>query len=171
MLLAIGSVKTASRVQELEREVKVMNNTINSLVASINKLTARRDLTILNGEGSSAGAQLGPDHCASVCSGTTGRTRTDWVSYSKHVIYTEVNITRCGFTNIPAITTSLEAHRYSQEHDQVYNVLGTTSVYGATKSSFRVFLLDAKYGFAIVDIAASKWSKWNIDWIAVGFTC
>ena len=70
MFLAIGSVKTASRVQELEREVKEMNNTLTSLVESINKLTARRDVNILNGEGSSAGAQVGPDRCASVCSGT-----------------------------------------------------------------------------------------------------
>jgi len=140
-------------VQKLAAQDKQLSE-LSAEVTAMKKLQ-QRQLKIVNGEVPNSNAE-----CACVCSGTTRRTSTHWIYYSPAGIYADVDITGCGFTKIPAITTSLEG---SSSH---WTTRGTSSVYSTTTSSFRIYIEAAH----ATTSNAKKWS-WNIDWIAVGFIC
>ena len=113
---------------------------------------------MLNGEEAN-----GDPKCAKVCSGTTGRKTTDWIDFSDTTgIYEQVDIRGCGFVKIPTITTSIEGYSYH------WQVTGTSAVYSATSTSFRIYL-GANYPGTRKELAIEH--LWNIEWIAVGFTC
>lgn len=116
------------------------------------------EVMILNGEESNGG-------CAKVCSGTTGRRTSDWSGGSSHVTLT-VDMSGCGFVRVPTITTAIEGESYH------WKLTGTSSVYSATATSFSVSLRadsGAERSFASITTATDN--KWNVEWIAVGFTC
>ena len=115
---------------------------------------------ILNGE-----EENSADTCAKVCSGTTGRRVTDYQNYSDGKnVYVDVDMTGCGFAKIPNVVISVEG---SSSH---WMALGTSSVYNTTPTSFRVYLKNDNSGVAKGNLNSESY-KWNIDWIAVGFTC
>lgn len=116
------------------------------------------DVLILNGEQPSS-----PNNCARVCSGTTGRTTTIWIDFHGETgIYTDIDMSGCGFTKIPTVTTSIEGSGYH------WQVTGTSAVYDTTPAKFRIYI-GANRPNTRKQFATSK--KWNVDWIAVGFTC
>ena len=119
---------------------------------------AKFQTQILNGE-----EENSPDKCAKVCSGTTGRRDTDYEAYGNNV-YVDVDMTGCGFVKIPNVVISLEG---SSHH---WMALGTSSVYGTTPTGFRVHLNNVNAKVSGGELNAEKY-KWNIDWVAVGFTC
>ena len=73
----------------------------------------------------------------------------------------------CGFVKIPTITTSLEGSVY---HDRA---VGGSSVYSATTSGFTVNIqhLDSSYNTGTRLSDAARNYKWNLEWVAVGYTC
>merc|ERR1739838_1140529 len=76
----------------------------------------------------------GNQKCTKVCAGTTGRTKTKWRNYSRAGVYLDVDISRCGFSKIPTIATSLEG---SSRH---WTALGGSSVYFASPRKFRIYV-------------------------------
>ena len=123
-----------------------------------NKKRGRIQAQILNGE-----EENSADTCAKVCSGTTGRRVTDYQAYGSNV-YVDVDMTGCGFTKVPNVVISVEG---SSRH---WVAEGTSSVYNSTPTSFRVYLKNESSGVAMGNLNAEGY-QWNIDWIAVGFTC
>ena len=94
---------------------------------------------------------------------SSDRRRTNWIDYSGSTgIYTDVDISKCGFTKIPTITTAIEGTGYH------WAITGTSAVYSATPTTFQIFLApnrpNTRKGFAYKH-------NWNVEWIAVGFTC
>ena len=116
------------------------------------------EVQIVNGE-----EENSDQKCAKVCSGSTGRASTAFKDYSDGKnVYLDVDMSECGFAKIPNVVISVEG---SSHH---WNVLGSSSVYNTTPTTFRVYLNNGNAGLnkSLLDD-----KKWNIEWIAVGFTC
>ena len=101
-------------------------------------------------------------NCVKVCGGTTRRGGTNWSSSgSGSVAYTTVDISDCGFVTVPTLTTTIEG---SWNH---YFLTGTSAVYDLSTSSFMIYLKYPKNS----GYAYSKRFHWNVEWIAIGYTC
>ena len=100
-----------------------------------------------------------------VTSKISGRTKTAYKYYSDGKnVYVDVDMSKCGFTKIPNVVISVEG---SSHH---WMALGTSSVYNTTPKSFRVYLNNVNSGLAKGSLNQSGY-RWNIEWVAVGFTC
>ena len=99
-------------------------------------------------------------NCVKVCGGTTRRGATNW-SGSGSYPYTTVDISDCGFVTVPTVTTSIEG---SGIHNRL---TGTSAVYDLSTSSFMIYL---KYPLSS-GYSHSKTYHWNVEWIAIGYTC
>ena len=104
--------------------------------------------------------ELRDSGCARVCAGTTPRGATDWVNYSTGGIYTDVDISKCGFVTIPTVTTAMEG---STSH---WGTTGSSEIYSVTTNSFRIYIVTPGGR----DGGANS-MEWNMEWIAVGYTC
>ena len=100
------------------------------------------------------------ESCAKVCAGTSGRGATNWVDYSSNGIYTDVDISKCGFVTIPTVTSSLEG---TTSH---WGTTGSSEIYDVTTGTFRIYLV-ASHGRG----GGANKMGWNVEWIAVGYTC
>jgi len=112
------------------------------------------EVMIVSGEQSAGG-----ERCIKVCAGSTGRSTTTWQYYSTDGIFEDVDISDCGFTKIPTVTTSIEG---SSSH---WTAKGTSSIYSVSTTSFRIYL-NTNHNMDFADSA-----QWNVEWIAVGYTC
>merc|ERR1712150_135762 len=94
-------------------------------------LMARSDLAIISSNG-----VIGPSPCAKTCAGATGRTYTVWYGYGApyFYVYTNIDISACGFADIPIITTSVEGTDWHMVTS------GSSSVVRATKDGFSIYL-------------------------------
>ncbi|XP_063682994.1 uncharacterized protein LOC134817663 [Bolinopsis microptera] len=153
---------TTDKVEELETTLtREMENTkankrsLVTLTESVQALqTTSSNVMILNGEESAGNAR-----CAKVCAGTTGRSSTSHSRYGSQDISIYVNISGCGFVKIPTITTSVEGRG---GHDEA---TGTSSVYSATRTGFTMrFRRGHASHYATI-------YNWNVEWIAIGYTC
>ena len=79
------------------------------------------------------GATTSNFKCARICSANL-QGQTKWVDYSKDGMYTDIDISHCDFRSTPAILTSLGGR---SGH---WTATGTSSIYSATKSSFRIYI-------------------------------
>ena len=77
----------------------------------------------------------------------------------------DVDISGCGFVKIPTITTSLEG---SSSH---YKAIGASNLYSATTSGFTVYITNPSYTTGTRLRDAARNSNWNLEWVAVGYTC
>ena len=77
-------------------------------------------------------------------------------------MFVDVDMTKCGFAKIPNVVTSVEG---SSSH---WKILGTSSVYDTTTTGFRVYLSSDHFNLKESQLDDKLW---NIDWVAVGFTC
>jgi len=118
---------------------------------------ARDEVVIVSGE-----QAAGDEKCMKVCAGSTGRSTTDWRNSSSDGIYYDVDISDCGFKTIPTVTTSIEG---SAGH---WLSLGTSSIYNTSPSAFRIFLKNTYHN---PQGGVAENYKWNVEWIAVGYTC
>jgi len=144
-LSAIGD-----EVSKLTTSLAVTSAKIQDLEAA----TKDAEVMIISGE-----QPAGSETCIKVCAGSTGRSTTDWTYYSSDGIYEDVDISDCGFKTIPTVTTSIEG---KGSH---WKASGTSSIYSVTTTSFRVYLQhSSKTGMA-------EELNWNVEWIAVGYTC
>jgi len=118
---------------------------------------ARDEVVIVSGE-----QAAGDEKCMKVCAGSTGRSTTDWRDYSSDGIYYDVDISDCGFKTIPTVTTAIEGAGWH------WLSIGTSSIHNTSPSAFRIHLKNTYHnpqgGFA-------ENYKWNVEWIAVGYTC
>ncbi|XP_063684860.1 uncharacterized protein LOC134819029 [Bolinopsis microptera] len=138
--------------EKLVKEIEALKETF------AEELKARKnDVMVVSGE-----EDLREERCAKVCAGTSGRGATNWVDYSlnSNGLYADVDISKCGFLTIPTVTTSLE---FTSSH---WSRIGASEITRVTTGSFRIFLAHppARGG------AANEWG-WNVEWIAVGYTC
>jgi len=172
--LTISVQKTKESLTLLEQKIgnleveKISKNDFASLTSSVEETKARIDdieentdkgeVMIVSGE-----EAPGDEKCMKVCAGSTGRDTTDWKqsSGSKTISY-NVDISDCGFITVPTVTTSIEG---SSNH---YTAIGTGSIYNTSPTSFSIFLINT-YTNPTGGYAESK--KWNVEWIAVGYTC
>jgi hypothetical protein len=162
-----ASLKMSAALIELsQNRSAALTRRVVSLEASLNKsddLTRRvakleasgANIKIVSSQGKAGNAE-----CAKVCAGTTKRGATAWKDYSSTGVYVEVDMSKCGFATVPTITTSVEGR---SNH---WIAAGTSSVYAARKDGFIIYL---KQSVGLKG-GANKW-KWNVEWVAVGYTC
>merc|ERR1711920_209778 len=147
------------QVKQLKDDVASLTTSVSQTDAKINGIEetmGQGEVMIVSGEGTAGDAI-----CMKVCAGSTGRTTTDWHDYGNDGLYYNVDISGCGFITVPTVTTSIEGTGY------LYKILGTASIYNSTPTSFRIQVYysgDPQGGFA-------ESMKWNVEWIAVGYTC
>jgi len=156
----VGEITTSKRIDDEEAERIKSVQSLKQEIEEVANLTSllemakkEREIMIVSGEQSA-----GDETCIKVCAGTTGRSTTDWSYYSSNAIYEDVDISYCGFTTVPTVTTSIEG---SSHH---WLVTGSSSIYSVTTTSFRIYLNNGG-----IQLADDK--QWNVEWIAVGYTC
>jgi len=145
-------------LKSLEQEVVDLRAEKDEEVANLTSslsLAMAREVMIVSGE-----QPAGDERCMKVCAGSTGRSTTDWTYYSSNGIYEDVDMSDCGFTAIPTVTTSIEGSLH-------WKVTGSSSVYSVSTTSFRIYL-----STSVAESSAEKAPyQWNVEWIAVGYTC
>jgi len=156
---------TKSKIVDLEeKRIAGLEKEIGKLTTSVAETNSKVDVidgevpevTVISGE-----YTAGSSKCVKVCAGTTGRKTSNWKNYSGgNGIFTNVNMSSCGFIKTPTVTTSLEG---SSSH---WVATGTSSVYKATETSFSVYIYKSK----LQTSNAKSWN-YNVEWIAVGYTC
>jgi len=152
---------TKTKIADLEDEgMKGLQNQIHELTTSVAKTNAKMDdiedeVIVVSGEDNA-----GPRKCVKVCAGTTGRESTNWIKFNADGVYTDVDLKSCRFTMTPSVTTSIEG---STNH---WTTRGTASIYNTSPTGFRMYL----YHNGIYPSRAIE-QKWNVEWIAVGYTC
>ena len=102
-----------------------------------------------------------PEPCLRVCTGATGRGKTVWRNDGAVGVYTDVDITACGFINTPLVTTSLNADSYH------HYTTGTTSLQSLSADGFRIYVLGPVWTGAVqytyrVDTALANKYKWSV---------
>ena len=107
---------------------------------------------------------VGDESCAKVCAGSTGRTTTNWINFGTYGVYTDVDISECGFVKIPTITTALEGLLPGYH----WLSTGPAAIYEATTTTFRVYIRNTDWN---PKNGKATSTGWNIEWIAAGFTC
>jgi len=147
----------------LEQErFSVMEKDISDLTTSLALTNAKIDDTrdevlIVSGEQAAGNAK-----CMKVCAGSTGRTTTDWTNYSSNGIYYDVDISDCGFKTVPTVTTAIEGSGWQWVSS------GTSSIYNTSPSAFRIYIRNSEKN---PQGGVAESYKWNVEWIAVGYTC
>jgi len=154
----IGDLESSfqARGKTFKTDMASLRTSIANIDAKVEK--ANKEVVVVSGEASNGHAK-----CVKVCAGTTGRDTTNWLDHSSYRgVYSDVDMTSCGFVKVPTVTTSIEG---TSNH---WVVTGTSSVYNVQPSKFRIFLYDT-HSDPRRGVARSR--KWNVEWIAVGFTC
>jgi len=140
----LGNMKTAIN------NLKISNVQMSGIVNRVSKQVAVVSVEQSGGNG----------RCGKVCAGTTGRYRSNWQQYGSNGIYIKVSTGHCGFVTVPTVTTSIEGKSWH------WRATGTSSVYDVTTAGFTLYLY--KGGLRT---AKAKRGNWNVEWIAVGYTC
>jgi len=152
---------TKTKIVDLEeKRIAGLEKVIDQLTTSVAETNSKVDeidgeVTLISGEDTA-----GASKCVKVCAGTTGRKTSNWINHGGHGIETTVNMGSCGFIKTPTVTSSLEG---TSNH---WTARGTSSIYSATASSFKVYI----YNSNLQTDNAKSW-KYNVEWIAVGYTC
>jgi len=150
-------IERKKSLKSLEQEVvdlRAETDEVANLTSSLSLAMKAREVMIVSGE-----QPAGDERCMKVCAGSTGRSTTDWTYYSSSGIYEDVDMSDCGFTAIPTVTTSIEGRANHWE------VRGSSSVYSVSTTSFRIYLQTS------VTESTAETKLWNVEWIAVGYTC
>jgi len=154
--------KSLAEVKLNQERVKNSMDSLEKRVVQLEQTRAKiedvkKEVVIVSGE-----QAAGNDKCMKVCAGSTGRTTTDWYDYSTNGLYYDVDISDCGFVTIPTVTTSVEG---TSSH---WDSLGASSIYNTSPTTFRIYL---KNTYTDPQGGVAENLKWNIEWIAVGYTC
>ncbi len=97
-----------------------------------------------------------------IVSGNTSKERTVWDKYpdGRNGVFTTVNTASHNFSNTPHYIASLHGN------GRMWQAVGVSSIYDATKNSFRVYLQDINGGDLTPTFASEN--KWFIVWHAIG---
>jgi len=164
----IASMKEELRSQietvdaELKSQIEDMEAGQNTTLAALSG-EIREEISQISSEVTIVSAEQGlrDQKCAKVCAGTTGRTSTTWVNYSTSGMHTTVDISGCGFVTVPTVTTSLEG---ASSH---WTNSGGSEIYSVTTTKFVTYINAPSAGLR----SQASTLKWNMEWIAVGYTC
>jgi len=168
MRLKLQQVKTSvssleQNIVDLEVEgTSVSDDEVSELTSSLASTSAKiaffwNEVMIVSGEG-----PAGNYWCSKVCAGSTGRDNTDWTDYHNYGVYNDVDISDCGFLTIPTITTAIEGIGWH------WTSTGTSSIYFSSPTSFRIYI---EHTGRNPQGGVAESLKWNVEWIAVGYTC
>lgn len=153
--------KVAARVNEQRKEITKLT----SVLASLQEEQEESEMKVLvEGEETDSA-------CYKTCAGDTGRGSTVWEDPGKDgKILTRVDLSECGFTSPPIITTALSGDGH---HDKT---IGVGAPFELTQTGFLVNLLgETVTGFEDhrnpIDTDKADRYNWHIFWIAVGNTC
>jgi hypothetical protein len=118
------------------------------------------------------GSKVTDGACYKVCVGDTGKGETKWEMPNgrKGKILTRIDISACGFTSPPIVTTALGGDGH---HDKS---IGVSYPFELTKSRFVINLLgETVTGFEQhanpIDLTKANSYRWHVMWIAVGSVC
>jgi ribosomal protein S11 len=89
-----------------------------------------------------------------LCGGSTPVGNTNWKVYAGKWLYTDVDTSKCGFTETPVYVTSLTG---TTSH---WASKGSSEIYKATKNGFRIYL----YQESSPDVANQR--KYSVNWVA-----
>ena len=148
--------KMTQRMDELTISFKNSSTEVEQMKDEVEDLKKQREVHVVSGE-----EGVGEKTCAKVCAGSTGRTTTNWINFSAHGVYADVDISECGFVQTPTITSALEG---------IFHWLSTgpATTYLATATSFRVYIRDTDW---TRQNGKASSAGWKIAWTAAGFTC
>lgn len=90
------------------------------------------------------------------CYGSTPASNTNWIQYTPNGLYVDVDISECGFSQVPHLIVS------SHGDANIWQTTGGSSAYNRSTSSFRVYL---SYKKSIKPREAKLW-KWHVQWVA-----
>jgi len=76
---------------------------------------------------------LGDAGDADPCSGSTSPHSTTWVQYIKDGVYADIDTSNCGFKTTPQYISSFGG-------DQIWTTEGSTQIYKASPTSFRIYI-------------------------------
>ena len=154
----VGNLQSEQNLTEIAEQVKLLAVGLEETKAALAGVGG--EVAVVAGEEDAGNAK-----CVKVCAGTTGRSSTNWSNYHTNGLVLDVDIRDCGFVKVPTITTSIEGKGYH------WRATGTSAVYSATAQGFRMYLEGGReHGHNPKNGKAAEW-KWNVDWIAVGYTC
>jgi hypothetical protein len=88
--------------------------------------------------------------------GLTDPGNTGWKQYAKDTIYVDVDTKLCGYSKTPVYIPSIHG---SYDH---WRTTGVHSVYDATQTSFRIYVMHASKSLTAADAEKKKWA---ISWI------
>jgi hypothetical protein len=88
--------------------------------------------------------------------GLTDPGNTGWKQYAKDTIYVDVDTKLCGYMKTPVYIPSIHG---SYDH---WRTTGVHSVYDATESGFRIYVMHASKSLKAADAEKKKWA---ISWI------
>ena len=103
-----------------------------------------------------------PEPCLMTCAGSTGAGITTWTVHSSEKMVTAVDMSECGFVDIPVVTTSLAGIGW---HDLQKGVSAPWSI---SKTGFQIIVLD---NGKAPSVSLAQQNKWHVNWIAVGYNC
>jgi len=154
--LETSVAKVNDEIEAAETALKTSIAQTNDKIEAIDTL-GDVEVMIVSGE-----QAAGDEKCVKVCAGSTGRKTTDWVDYHSDGLYYDVDISDCNFIRIPTVTTSVEGN------GNHWKFTGTSSIYNTSPTTFRMYVQHLSR-----DIQDEKFETrtWNIEWIAVGYTC
>jgi len=158
--LTSSVAQTAEEVSAVKDDVDSLTTSVeqtNSKIDCVEETMGKGEVIIVSGE-----EAAGDENCMKVCAGTTGRDTTDWTYHSSTTVSYLVDISDCNFSRIPTVTTSVEGNSWH------YVSLGTASIYNASPTSFTMYLKNNDKSLAG---EIPEGYEWNVEWIAVGYTC
>ena len=97
--------------------------------------------------------------CLRVCSGTGAAGKTSWNNFSSDGVYTDTDISKCGFVATPTITTSMAGGSH-------WDTTGSSEVYNVSPKSFRTYIKNVRG-----QNGGANRLNWRLEWVAVGYVC
>ena len=143
----------AEKISDLTEKLTEIKTAVQGLLEN----SVKTEVSVVSGE-----EDLGDSSCVKVCAGSTGRNSTQWTDYWRDGVYTIVDISQCGFVKVPTITTDIEGYNNG------YQWKTTSAIYTATTTSFKIQVRNESYN---PQGGKAAENGWNVEWIAVGFTC
>ena len=120
-----------------------------------------------------SGAEAEDGECYKLCAGDSGRGSTTWRDGGFPAkVYTRVDITNCGFTSPPIITTAVSGNGHHDKNtgqSAPFEISATSfqiNLLGATESAFESF----KEPTVITRHTAAQYG-WHVLYVAVGYVC
>eukprot|EP01025_Chloroclados_australasicus_P024298 TRINITY_DN24411_c0_g1_i1.p2 TRINITY_DN24411_c0_g1~~TRINITY_DN24411_c0_g1_i1.p2 ORF type:complete len:123 (-),score=5.16 TRINITY_DN24411_c0_g1_i1:349-717(-) len=98
-----------------------------------------------------------------VCGGSTPKCSTDWKVYNPVGITLTIDITKCGFSSVPYLVSSLHGNT------RHWVSTGGSEVYDLSPNNFTVYVLYRKEegpAHSLTPQEANAWC-WHIQWIAL----